>query len=71
MNVQNGTSEHASIEHRFDDLKESLKKIVQRFDTTPEGYLGKARAQIMAHPIAAIGIAFGLGYIVVRLARRR
>lgn len=66
--MENG---HTSVEHQFDALKDSLKKLAHRFDTTPEGYLGKAKEQIKAHPYAAIGIAFGIGYLFVNIARRR
>lgn len=59
------------IEHQFEALKAGLKDIVHRLDPAPEGYLGRAKAQIVKHPIAAVGVAFGVGYLVMRLARRR
>ena len=33
-------------------------------------FAGKASETFKAHPIAAIGVALGLGYVVMRVARR-
>jgi len=75
MNTQNGTTSAdaraSSIEHQLDALKADLKKLVHRFDSDPDGYVGKAKQQIQGHPLAAIGIAFGVGYLIMRLARSR
>ena len=72
MTTQNGTASQGNgVEQRFEGLKESLKKLAHQFDTTPEGYLGKVKSQIKEHPLAAVGIAFGVGYLVMRIARRR
>jgi hypothetical protein len=70
--MQNGTasSSNGSAQHRFEGLKEGLKTFAHRFDSTPEGYLGKLENQIKAHPIAAVGIAFGIGYVAMRIFRR-
>jgi len=64
-------SAKARIEHQFEALKTGLRDIVNRLDPAPEGYLGRAKAQIVKHPIAAVGVAFGIGYLVMRIARRR
>ncbi len=65
------------LETRFDGLKDNVKHLV---DEVPEKasairaqamssieYLGE---QIKKHPIAALGIAFGAGFLVMRLVRR-
>jgi hypothetical protein len=73
MTTENGTSadQGNGFEQRFEGLREGLKKLAHQFDTTPEGYLGKIKNQIKEHPLAAVGIAFGVGYLVMRMARRR
>ena len=74
MNTQNSTKSDVppgSVEQQLDALKAGLKKLVDRFDNQPHGYFARARQQIQAHPIAAVGLAFGIGYLVVRLVRSK
>jgi hypothetical protein len=73
MHEHNHTSsaDPTSIEHELAALKDGLEKLIGRFAGTPKSYLGKITARIEANPLAAIGIAFGLGYLVVRFTGKR
>ena len=82
---KNGT---ASLENRFDSLKESARKLVdaggekahalkdKAIDVKDAAFknggiaLDKAGSLIKAHPIAAIAIAFGVGYLVIRVLKK-
>ena len=55
---------------RAGDLKH---KVVYAKDTavsTVESYLGQAKKLIIANPLASVGIAFGIGYVAMRIVRR-
>ena len=77
MSAQNG-SVQTNTEQRFDRRIEELKAgILKMMDdvTTRESsrirtFAGRATQVIKAHPMVAIGAAFGLGYVVMRIARR-
>ncbi len=79
MQTQNSTtkSDHHMLEAQIDALKDGVKKLVDRVTAKPSGepsrlraFAGKATETIKAHPIAAATVALGLGYLVVRVARR-
>lgn len=67
----------AAIHHMFDEqldaFKSGVHKLVERATTKPT-WLGRALAStgetIKAHPIAAVGAALGLGYLLVRVTRQ-
>ena len=77
--IKNGTS---SLEkNRLDSLKESMVERAGAFkeramEAKDAAMRGGSRAisqigtLIKEHPIAAVGIAFGVGYLAVRLIRR-
>jgi len=68
MSVQSAASQ------RFDSLKSGVHKIVERATTKPTWFgrtVDRASELVRAHPIAAVGIALGIGYVVFRTARRR
>lgn len=58
-------------------VRASIKQLLDRVMTRPAEPTGFGRfvtrteELIKAHPIAALGIALGVGYAVIRLARRR
>ncbi len=65
------------VEVQLDSIKAQVKKLVERVAETAKPAAERARSfgdhateLIRAHPIAAASIAFGLGYVVVRIARR-
>jgi ElaB/YqjD/DUF883 family membrane-anchored ribosome-binding protein len=71
----------ASMEDRLDSLKESVRSLVDfsshkmsdvKDTMFATGRTGARRAGtlIKEHPIIAISIAFGLGYLAVRMLRR-
>ena len=51
-------------------LKANLEDMVRKLEPASDGYLARARAAIARYPLAAVGAAFGVGYLVM-LARRR
>ena len=78
MSVQNGTTHIESVQqlfnHQLDALKSGIRKLIDRAETDAPSrirtFSGNATEVIKAHPNLAIGIAFGLGYVVMRIARR-
>ncbi|MGE5183255.1 MAG: hypothetical protein ACM31C_14395 [Acidobacteriota bacterium] len=63
-----------TLEDRFDSLKES---VVARLGDVKDSVVSGTRASvsrtgslIKEHPIAAIAIAFGIGYVAMRMMRR-
>lgn len=82
---KNGT---ASLDNRFDSLKESVRNLVDaggeragqiksraidvKDSVVENGEVAfrKAGSFIKEHPIAAIGAAFAIGYIAVRMIRK-
>jgi ElaB/YqjD/DUF883 family membrane-anchored ribosome-binding protein len=61
--VDAGGERAGQIKDRLADAKDMA------FDRGKEG-ISRVGALIKEHPIAAIGIAFGIGYITVRMLRR-
>ncbi len=66
------------IEHQFDAIKANLKKWIDRVSIKPSGepsrvrtLIGKTSEAIKAHPILAVAVALGSGYVVMRIARRK
>ena len=68
----------SEISTRLDGLKDSVKELLDHGiadkanvvkDRTIDGveYIG---SQIKKHPVAALAIAFGIGYLAMRLIRR-
>ena len=64
----------STIEDRFDSLKESvLSRLGDVKDSVVSGTrkgVSRTGSLIKEHPIAAIAIAFGIGYIAMRVMRR-
>ncbi len=74
MSSPNGAF-HKVLDEQFDAFRDSMRKLIDRVD--PREPPSKLRAiadrtteLIKAHPIAAAGIALGIGYAIVRIARR-
>jgi ElaB/YqjD/DUF883 family membrane-anchored ribosome-binding protein len=61
--VDAGGERAGQIKERLHDAKDAA------FDRGKEG-LDRVAALIKEHPIAAIGIAFGIGYITIRMLRK-
>lgn len=68
------------LNHRIDSIKDSVKDIVDVGtdrasdikDTAIDGaskFATQTAKLIKKHPFAAVGIAFGIGYIAMRLVR--
>jgi ElaB/YqjD/DUF883 family membrane-anchored ribosome-binding protein len=78
MTIGNGTTKaHHMIDEQFASFKAKVHDAVDRAEATTESarsklraYTARATEMIKAHPLAAVGIAFGVGYVIVRLARR-
>lgn len=81
MSTLNGTTDTDSVPHLLDDrldaFKAGVRRLMDRVATKASGepsrirtFAGTATEAIKAHPIAAIGVALGLGYVVMRIARR-
>jgi ElaB/YqjD/DUF883 family membrane-anchored ribosome-binding protein len=62
--VESGGDRAAALKDRMKDVKDSALEGAG----TAANRLGKL---IKAHPIAAIAIAFGVGYVAMRIVRRR
>ncbi len=65
------------LETRFDGLKDNVKHLVDGVPEKASAFRAQAMnsieyigAQIKKHPMAALGIAFGAGFLVMRLVRR-
>ncbi len=76
---KNGTT--ANLEERFDSIKENVKNLVDRGRgrvsevkdqavSRGNDFLTRVTDLIRANPLKAVGIAFGVGYISMRLFRR-
>jgi ElaB/YqjD/DUF883 family membrane-anchored ribosome-binding protein len=68
--------QHA-VEEQLEAIRSQVKKLVEQVSETAKPAAERVRSfgeqttdLIRAYPIAAAGIAFGLGYLVVRIARR-
>jgi ElaB/YqjD/DUF883 family membrane-anchored ribosome-binding protein len=81
MPGRNGSvKNHVATEHHFDEendsLRASVKHLFDRVMTKPAEptrfgtFVTRTEELIKAHPFAAIGIAAGIGYAIIRIARR-
>jgi ElaB/YqjD/DUF883 family membrane-anchored ribosome-binding protein len=81
MFSQNGHSASTRINDRIDNLATNLKSAVEQMSkqaytakekasASASSFIAKTGQAIKDHPIAAVGIAFGLGYLVMRALRR-
>jgi len=78
MTTTNGLSAvHHKIDEQFDSFKARIHDAVDRSNQAHEttsawlrAVVGRSRDAIKAHPIAAVAVAFGVGYALVRLVRR-
>ena len=55
---------------RANQLKDKLYDAKDVAFDTGSAALGEVRALVKEHPIAALGIAFGVGYLLVRMLRK-
>lgn len=55
---------------RANQIKERLADAKDVAFDKGSAALGQVRALVKEHPIAAIGIAFGIGYLAVRMLRK-
>lgn len=66
MSTSNGI-----LDEQFEALRSTVRKLIDRGEPPKlRTFATKARELIAEHPIAAVGIAFGVGYAIVRIARR-
>jgi ElaB/YqjD/DUF883 family membrane-anchored ribosome-binding protein len=78
MATENGSATaHHMIDKQFESFKARVHDVVDRADAQTAGvrsrlrvYAAKTGDAIKAHPFAAVGIALGVGYAIVRIARR-
>ncbi|HEY5923527.1 MAG TPA: hypothetical protein VIV11_17725 [Kofleriaceae bacterium] len=66
-----------AAEQTFDSFKSGMHHVFDRVMTKPDGspsrvrtWTNRATDAIKAHPYLAVGVAVGLGYAIVRVARR-
>ena len=66
-----------TFERRVDQMKDGVKHIVdvgthkaQDVRTAATTQVDKLGKLIQQHPLAAVGVAFGAGYILMRVVRR-
>jgi ElaB/YqjD/DUF883 family membrane-anchored ribosome-binding protein len=71
------TSISSDFDARLDSLKDSVKDLLdagsERASNFKDSALtgaNKVGGLIKAHPVAAVAIAFGVGYLVMRMIRR-
>jgi len=81
MGTFNGNHRFDSAKHlvdeQFDAFKSGIQRVFERVMSRPDGSPSRVRQwstqasdTIKAHPYLAVGIAVGLGYAIVRIARR-
>ncbi len=81
MGTQVGSTRFESARHlvdeQFDALKDGVNRIYERVMKEPDGtpsklsvWSAKATDAIKTHPYMAVGIALGIGYAVMKIARR-
>ncbi len=71
---QQSDSTHRLFDEQFAAFKSGVEKLIERTTTKPTWFgrsITKTSDMIKAHPIAAIGVAIGIGYGIVRVMRRR
>jgi len=71
------SSVSSELESRLDSLKDSVRELIDagseraaNFKDTAMTNANKLGNVIKEHPIAAVAVAFGIGYIVMRMIRR-
>lgn len=84
MDKNNGSME-SNLDNKLESIKESVKGLVdenaqkiksrvidakQQAMARGNAYVDRVTDVIKAHPLQAVGIAFGVGYIGMRLFRR-
>ncbi len=57
-------------QQKVTEIKDKVVDFQQRARSQGGMYLDKSTEWIKTHPIAAVGIAFGIGYFAMRLVRR-
>lgn len=55
---------------RVNDIKDRVINAKTVAVSKAEGFLAKTKAMIVENPLAAVGIAFGVGYVAMRVLRR-
>jgi hypothetical protein len=76
MLTQNGTpgTNHHMIGDRLEAVRSGVKhfaeRVAEKAGPRARSFGAKATEMIKAHPIAAAATAVGLGYLIVRIARR-
>jgi len=55
---------------RADALKERLREATDTFMEKGDTAVRRIVELVKQHPVASLGVAFGVGYLVVRIARR-
>ncbi len=71
--MQNGTTNIDTLADNLQHVAEYLASHAESMKSSaPEApsFLARVGKVIKAHPIAAVGIAFGIGYLAVRIIRR-
>ncbi|MFT3698020.1 MAG: hypothetical protein QM831_33070 [Kofleriaceae bacterium] len=58
------------VEARLDDLRDGVKSAVDNGADKASTAIDALGAQIKKHPMAALAIAFGVGFLAMRLIRR-
>jgi ElaB/YqjD/DUF883 family membrane-anchored ribosome-binding protein len=73
---KNGTTK-GSVEDRLGSIRDSVRGFVDRSEqrahairTRSSDAIDRTSDLIKAHPLKAVGIAFGIGYLAMRLFRR-
>ena len=57
-------------QQKVTEIKDKVVDLQQRARSQGGMYLDKSTTWIKQHPIAAVSIAFGVGYFLMRLVRR-
>jgi ElaB/YqjD/DUF883 family membrane-anchored ribosome-binding protein len=56
--------------HKVDEIKAKVVEVKDQAFTRGNALLDRVTVMVRAHPLKAVGIAFGAGYLVMRLVRR-
>jgi ElaB/YqjD/DUF883 family membrane-anchored ribosome-binding protein len=56
--------------HKVDEIKTKVVEVKDQAFTRGSALLDRVTVMVRAHPMKAVGIAFGAGYLVMRLVRR-
>jgi len=54
---------------KLNDVKESLIEAKDKVADRAQGFANTLREQIKARPLATVAVAFGIGYVVMRIFR--